>query len=135
MIANIAHIGRHEESILPRLKPPPGVRLRPEAVSGGGGTWKSDAQAQTEMLPMALEVFFAKQLELAGWGRMSGSADEAFAWSSWLIPNSGEWRGVLIVLAALSVSCRNGGRNSRLAGLHMADGLAQSAQPRATRPS
>jgi hypothetical protein len=100
MIANIAHIGRHEESILPRLKPPPGVRLRPEAVSGGGGTWKSDAQAQTEMLPMALEVFFAKQLELAGWGRMSGSADEAFAWSSWLIPNSGEWRGVLIVLAA-----------------------------------
>jgi hypothetical protein len=100
MIANIARIGRHEESILPRLKPPAGVRLRPEGVSGGGGTWKSDAQAQTEMLPMELEAFFAKQLELAGWGRMSGSADEAFAWSSWLIPNSGEWRGVLIVLAA-----------------------------------
>jgi hypothetical protein len=49
---------------------------------------------------MELEAFFAKQLELAGWGRLTGSADETFAWSSWLIPDSGEWRGVLLVLAA-----------------------------------
>jgi hypothetical protein len=100
MIANIARATRHEESILPALKPPPGVRLRPEGMSGGGGTWKSDARAQTEMPPMKLEAFFARQLELAGWGRMTGSADETFAWSSWLIPDSGEWRGVLLVLAA-----------------------------------
>ncbi len=71
MIANIARATRHDESILPRLKPPPGVRLLPEGVSGGGGTWKSDAQAQTEMPPMELEAFFARQLELAGWGRWS----------------------------------------------------------------
>jgi hypothetical protein len=69
-------------------------------MGGGGGTWKSDARAQTEMAPMELEAYFAKQLELAGWGRMAGSADETFAWSSWLIPDSGEWRGVLLVLAA-----------------------------------
>jgi hypothetical protein len=100
MIANTARITHHEESILPRLTPPPGVRLRPEGVSGGGGMWKSDAQAQTEMPPIELEAFFARQLELAGWGRMTGSADETFAWSSWLIPDSGEWRGVLLVLAA-----------------------------------
>jgi hypothetical protein len=100
MIANVVRRTHHEESMLPSLKPPPGVRLRPEGVSGGGGTWKSDAQAQTEMPPMELEAFFARQLELAGWGRMSGSADDAFAWSSWLIPNSGEWRGLLLVLAA-----------------------------------
>ena len=99
-IANIARITRHEESILPRLKPPPGVRIEPEGTGGGGGVWKSDARAQTEMAPMELEAFFAKQLELAGWGRMTGSADETFAWSSWLIPDSGEWRGVLLVLAA-----------------------------------
>ena len=100
MMANIARATRHEESILPPLKPPPGVRLRPEGMGGGGGVWKSDARAHTEMRPMELEAFFAKQLELAGWGRMSGSADETFAWSSWLIPDSGEWRGVLLVLAA-----------------------------------
>jgi hypothetical protein len=100
MIANLSRITRHEESMLPRLKPPPGVRIHPEGGSGGGGTWKSDARAQTEMAPMELEAYFAKQLELAGWGRMTGSADETFAWSSWLIPDSGEWRGVLLVLAA-----------------------------------
>jgi hypothetical protein len=100
MIANLARIRRHEEpSVLPRLKPPPSMRFHPEGMGGGGGIWKSDARAQTEMPPMELEAFFAKQLELAGWGRMSGSADETFAWSSWLIPDSGEWRGVLLVLA------------------------------------
>ena len=49
---------------------------------------------------MELETYFAKQLEAAGWGRVTGSADETFAWSSWLIPDSGERRGVLLVLAA-----------------------------------
>jgi hypothetical protein len=103
MIANVARATRHEESILPALKPPPGVRLRPEGMSGGGGMWKSDARAQTEMPPMELEAFFARQLELAGWGRMTGSADETFAWSSWLVPAvppTKEWRGILLVLAA-----------------------------------
>jgi len=102
-IANIARATLHEESILPRLKPPPGVRIEPEGTGGGGGVWKSDARAQTEMAPMELEAFFAKQLELAGWGRMSGSADETFAWSSWLVPAvppAKEWRGILLVLAA-----------------------------------
>lgn len=102
-IANIARITRHEESILPRLKPPPGVRVEPEGMSGGDRVWKSDARAHTEMAPMELEAFFAKQLELTGWGRMSGSADEVFAWSSWLVPAvppSVGWRGILLVLAA-----------------------------------
>ncbi len=101
MIANLAR-GQimREGSILPRLKPPPGVRLRPEGGGGGSGMWKSDAQAKTEMVPMELEAYFAKQLDAAGWGRLSGSADETFAWSSWLIPDSGDWRGLLVVLAA-----------------------------------
>jgi hypothetical protein len=99
MIANANRMTQREESMLPRLKPPPGVRLHPEGMGGGGGMWQSNARAQTEMPPMELEAFFAKQLELAGWGRMTGSADETFAWSSWLIPDSGEWRGVLLVLA------------------------------------
>ena len=102
-ISNLAHRRIMQEgSILPRLKPPPGVRLRPEGMGGGAGVWKSDAQAQTEMAPIELEAYFAKQLEAAGWGRLTGSADETFAWSSWLVPNvppAPEWRGVLLVIA------------------------------------
>jgi hypothetical protein len=103
VIANIGHGMRHEESILPQLKPPPGIRFHPEGSGGGGGRWKSDARAQTEMAPMELEAHFAKQLEAAGWGRVSGSADDFFAWSSWLVPAlppSKDWRGVLLVVAA-----------------------------------
>ena len=102
-MANIRRGTRHEESVLPHLKPPPGVRLRPEGMGGGGGTWRSDARAHTEMAPTKLEAYFAKQLEAVGWGRVSGSADEFFAWSSWLVPAAPptrEWRGVLLVLAA-----------------------------------
>lgn len=103
MLANIGQGIRHEESILPELKPPPGVKFLPEGTGGGGGRWKSDARAQTEMAPMELEVYFASQLEAAGWGRLSGSADDFFAWSSWsvpAVPPAKEWRGVLLVLAA-----------------------------------
>jgi hypothetical protein len=100
MIENMGRGMRHEASMLPRLKPPPGVKLQPEGTGGGGGRWKSEARAQTEMAPMELEAYFAKQLEAAGWGRAAGSADENFAWSSWLIPDSGKWRGILLVLAA-----------------------------------
>jgi len=99
----ITNMGRgmpQEEPVIPHLKPPPGVKFQPEGIGGGGGRWKSDARAQTEMAPMELEAFFARQLEAAGWRRMTGSADNTFAWSSWLIPDSGEWRGVLLVLAA-----------------------------------
>jgi hypothetical protein len=105
MIANIGRVTHHEESILPQLKPPPGVRFEPEGTGGGGGTWKSDARAHTEMAPIELEAYFAKQLEAAGWGRVGGSADDFFAWSSWLVPSvppAPEWRGLLFVLAAFA---------------------------------
>jgi hypothetical protein len=103
LMANMGGGMRHEESILPQLKPPPGVRFRPEGTGSGGGRWKSDARAQTELAPMELEAYFAKQLEVAGWGRVSGSADDFFAWSSWLVPAvppAREYRGLLLVLAA-----------------------------------
>ena len=102
-MATIRRGTHNEESVLPDLKPPPGVKLQPEGTGGGGGTWRSDARAHTEMAPTDLEAHFAKQLEAAGWGRVSGSADESVAWSSWLVPSvppAREWRGVLLVLAA-----------------------------------
>jgi hypothetical protein len=94
-----APLGR---SPLPSLKPPPGVRIKSSSSGGSGSGWSNDATAQTEMPPMELQAYFAKQLEGAGWGRVAGSADEFFAWSSWLVPDvppAPELRGVLIVLA------------------------------------
>ena len=85
----------YETSPLPLLRPPPGVSMRSEGHGGGG--------AHTERPPTELEAYFAKQLEAAGWGRIDGSADDFFAWSSWLVPAvppAREWRGVLEVLAA-----------------------------------
>lgn len=90
-------------SPLPSLKPPPGVRIQSSGSGGGGRGWSTEATAKTEMAPMQLEAFFAEQLQAAGWGRVTGSADDLFAWSSWLVPAvppAREWRGVLEVLAA-----------------------------------
>src|ERR1700686_2880687 len=95
-----APLGR---SPLPSLKLPPGVRITSSSSGGGGSGWSSDAVAQTEMAPMELEAYFAKQLDGAGWERVAGSADEFFAWSSWLLPAvspTEEMRGLLVVLAA-----------------------------------
>jgi hypothetical protein len=92
-----------ETSVLPVLRPPPGMRMRSEGHGGDGRRWSSSATAETDVAPMELEAYFAKQLDGAGWGRMDGSADEFFAWSGWLVPNvptAPEWRGVLLVLAA-----------------------------------
>ena len=91
-------------SPLPGLKPPPGVRIQSSGSGGSGTAWSADARARTDKPPMELEAYFAKQLEDAGWGRVAGSADEFFAWSSWLLPEvppAPEWHGVLIVVADL----------------------------------
>ncbi len=80
-----------ETSVLPVLRPPPGVRMRPEGHGGGGWSWSSVAKAETDMAPMELEAY-----------RLDGSADEFFAWSGWLVPAvppAPEWRGTLLVLA------------------------------------
>jgi hypothetical protein len=91
-------------SPLPGLKPPRGVRIHSSSGAGSGTGWSSDATVRTELPPMELEAHFAKQLEAFGWGRVAGSADDLFAWSSWLLPDlppAPEWHGVLIVIADL----------------------------------
>lgn len=90
-------------SPLPGLKPPAGVRVVSSMQGGGGGRWSAEAKALTEMPPIELEAHFAKELQASGWSRLSGSADDLFAWSSWLVPlvpPTREWRGTLVVLAA-----------------------------------
>lgn len=90
-------------SPLPTLQPPAGLRLHSSLSGGGGRRWSSSAEASTQMAPMELEAHLATQVQAAGWGRLSGSADGFFAWSSWLrpaVPPDREWRGTLVVLAA-----------------------------------
>jgi hypothetical protein len=87
-------------NMLPELRPPPGVKVQPQGSSGGGGRWTSEARAHTEMPVHQLEAHFAKQLAAAGWSRIAGTADDTTAWSSWDVPNPGNWRGLLLVLSA-----------------------------------
>jgi hypothetical protein len=89
-------------SPLPGLTPPPGVRVDGSVQGGGGRRWSAGATAHTDMASVELEAYFARQLEGSGWSRLGGSADELFAWSSWLVPfvpPTHEWRGVLMVVA------------------------------------
>jgi hypothetical protein len=85
--------------MLPELRPPAGVKVQPQGTSGGGGRWTSEARAQTEMPVPQLEAHFAKQLAADGWSRIAGTADDTMGWSSWDVPQPGNWRGLLLVLS------------------------------------
>ena len=103
MMANMSGPGppRPERDMLPELRPPPGVRLQPQGSHGGGGSWTSEARAQTEMPVPDMEAHFAKQLAAAGWRRIGGTADETTGWSSWEVPKPGNWLGFLLVLSPI----------------------------------
>lgn len=85
---------------LPPLAPPSGVPLRGGGGGGGSGSWHSEATIETDLPVPDLEVHFSRQLEKAGWTRLSGTADDVAAWSSWRLPGEGDWGGILIVLGA-----------------------------------
>ncbi len=85
---------------LPPLAPPSGVPLRGGGGGGGSGSWHSDATVETDLPVPDLEVHFSRQLEAAGWTRLAGTADDVAAWSSWRLPGTGDWGGLLLVLAA-----------------------------------
>ena len=85
--------------MLPELRPPQGVKVEPQGMSGGGGHWTSEARAQTEMPVPEMEAHFAKQLAATGWRRIAGTADDTVAWSSWDVPKPGNWQGFLLVLS------------------------------------
>jgi hypothetical protein len=92
---------------MPALRPPAGMPLRGGGGGGGGGSWHSEASVETDKAVAELVLHFDQQLEKAGWKRVAGSADDVVGWSSWKLPGSGDWRGLLLVLAAF-------GRNERV---------------------
>lgn len=94
------HTGPEGAERMPPLHPPPGIPLHGGGGGGGGGTWHSEATVETDQPVAEVESHFARQLEDAGWIRVAGSADDVAAWSSWNLPGAGEWRGILLVLAA-----------------------------------
>ena len=92
---------------MPRLHPPQGVALETQGSGGGGGRWNSEARVDTDLTVAELEAHFASQLVEAGWTRISGRADDVVGWSSWNLPGEGEWRGLLLVLAAFRANERS----------------------------
>lgn len=84
---------------IPPLTAPPHSNLQPRGGGGGDGTWNSYATLKTAMQVTEIEAHFAEQLTHAGWRRLVGTADDMVAWSSWVLPGDGEWRGVLLVVA------------------------------------
>ena len=85
---------------MPSLHPPAGISLKPRGGGGGGDGWFSQAVVETDRSVADLEAHFATQLAAAGWSRVNGRADEVVGWSSWRLPGEGDWRGLLLVLAA-----------------------------------
>jgi hypothetical protein len=85
---------------LPSLSAPADSRLRRQHGGGGSGHWSSESTIQTDRSVGEIEAHFAKQLAGASWRRVGGSADDTVGWSSWELPGDGQWRGLLLVLAA-----------------------------------
>lgn len=87
---------------IPTLRAPSGVLV---SRSGGGGgsdkEWTVHGTARTEMAVGDLEKHFASQLSEARWTRLGGGDDGVVAWSSWRLPAEQEWKGLLLVHAAL----------------------------------
>lgn len=85
--------------LLPALTAPEGVAVTSvTTVPSRPGTISSDAIAETDLSPAALEAHFAAQLVAAGWTRVDGAAQGRLAWSTWQVPGAGEWEGFLYVL-------------------------------------
>jgi hypothetical protein len=91
---------------MPALHPPTGMPMRGGGGGGGGGSWHSEASVETDRSVAELQSHFDQQLERAGWKRLAGSTDDVVGWSSWQLPGEGDWRGLLLVLAAFGQSER-----------------------------
>lgn len=88
---------------LPGLAAPSGVPLRLTSGSFTAERAATTATAATTMPAAALEAHYARQLTAAGWMRVDGAMSEgfgAFAWSTWILPGAGDFRGFLSVLDA-----------------------------------
>jgi hypothetical protein len=73
------------------------------------------ALARTDRAVGDLEAQVTEELRHSGWDRLDSGFNDVFAWSSWQLPGKGNWRGLLLVLAAL-------GHDQRSLSLHIESG-------------
>ena len=90
-------------ALLPPLYTPPGVELLPsnppQPVGGGKPAQSSsDGIAETDLSIADLEAHLADQLAAAGWQPIDRVTEGPVAWSRWIVPGEGEWRGFLFVV-------------------------------------
>jgi hypothetical protein len=87
--------------LLPRVSGPSGVPLQSSGISTMGDDYAmSSVVANTDMGVVDLERFFAQQVEAAGWTLRTRGAEGPVAWSTWTLPESGEYAGFLYALEA-----------------------------------
>lgn len=98
------HVG---DERMPPLYLPLGITVERMGGGGSGSRWRQEAVAYTDRSAAELEVDFAGQLAEAGWSRVDGRAENAFAWSAWRLPGQGDWRGLLLMLGLFGSAQRS----------------------------
>ncbi len=87
--------------LIPHLLPPEGVSdpsevQTPSGFPGSGGApASSQATLRTELTAQELEAHYGRQLEAAGWVRLS-SGGERLAWSRWRASADEAWEGLFL---------------------------------------
>jgi hypothetical protein len=83
--------------LLPSLSAPDGVTVRPTGTSGGGNSTGSAAIASAEMSVDALNAFYTRQLQSAGWVQAGSATAPMLDWSTWSITDHSGYQGFFYV--------------------------------------
>lgn len=115
-----ARFRRLEESPLPLLTPPPGVRMRGGGSGGGGADFVSRAMAETELGIEELAEHYHRQLVASGWEVLGQAAGDDVVVYRYRVPDEerdSPWLGLLSVVEGhdpeeryLGVEARRGER-------------------------
>ncbi len=93
--------------MVPALTAPDGAAL----IRTGGSADMQRSSAEGYVVTSAssadLETSLARQLEAAGWTRQTGQSQGAVAWSTWKLPQQGDWQGFLTVFDGPGVNRRD----------------------------
>lgn len=93
-------MGRPDSDVFPPLAPPLGGQVRPEGGGGGNGRWYSSAVLQGDVLLADVRADYERQLQDAGWTRLTSDAAGPVTWSSWSFSDDEKrpWQATLLIL-------------------------------------
>lgn len=95
-----ARLHHRDESPLPELTPPPGVRMRGAGGGGGGAEYDSRGLAETDMAVEELAEHYHRQLVGHGWEALGQAASDDVVVYRYRVPDAereSPWLGLLIV--------------------------------------